>query len=179
MEFSQLLESRRSIRHYKPGMKISEDQIKVMLDAARQAPSWKNSQTGRYYVAVSEDKLNYVRTQCLPEFNAKNTENAVAYVITAFEKGCAGFAPDGTPSNELGDEWGAYDLGLQNANLILKARETGYDSLIMGIRDEKALRSGFDIPESQEIVAVIAIGVREKDPIKPPRKDLGETAKFF
>ena len=179
MEFSQLLESRRSIRHYKPGMKISEDQIKVILDAARQAPSWKNSQTGRCYVAISEDKLNYVKTQCLPEFNAKNTENAVAYIITAFEKGCAGFNTDGTPTNEIGDEWGAYDLGLQNENLILKARETGYDSLIMGIRDEAAIRSGFGIPDSQELVAVIAIGVREKDPQKPPRKEIDEIAKFF
>lgn len=179
MEFAQLLESRRSIRHYKPGMKISVDQIKVILDAARQAPSWKNSQTGRYYVAMSEDKLNYVRNQCLPEFNAKNTENAVAYIITAFEKGVSGFNMDGTPTNEIGDEWGAYDLGLQNENLILKARETGYDSLIMGIRDEKALRSGFGIPDSQDVVAVIAIGVRESDSHKPARKDIDEIAKFF
>ena len=47
MEFAQLLESRRSIRNYKSGMRISEDQIKVMIDAAIQAPTWKNSQTGR------------------------------------------------------------------------------------------------------------------------------------
>ena len=60
MEFAQLLESRRSIRNYKSGMRISEDQIKVMIDAAIQAPTWKNSQTGRYYVAMSEDKINFV-----------------------------------------------------------------------------------------------------------------------
>ena len=39
MEFSQLIESRRSIRKFKPGMRISEDQIKVMIDAAIQAPT--------------------------------------------------------------------------------------------------------------------------------------------
>ena len=179
MEYAQLLESRRSIRHYKAGMRISENQVRVMIDAAQQAPSWKNSETGRYYVAISEDKINYVRNQCLPEFNAKNSENAVALVVTTFEKGIAGFNPDGTETNELGDKWGAFDLGLQVENFVLKARETGYDSLIMGIRDADKLREAFGIPESQEVVAVIAVGVRESDPHKPGRKDMGEVVRFY
>lgn len=179
MEYAQLLESRRSIRKYKPGMQISEDQIKVMIDAAIQAPTWKNSQTGRYYVAISEDKINYLRNQCLPSFNATSCENAVALIITAYETKRAGFERDGNPTNELGDKWGVYDLGLQNENLILKARETGYDTLIMGIRDADKIRSGFDIPESQEIVAVIAVGVRENDADKPKRKTPDDITRFF
>ena len=179
MEFAQLLESRRSIRNYKPGMKISEDQIKVMIEAAQQAPTWKNSQTGRYYVAVSEDKMNFIKNQCLPEFNAKNCENAVAIIITAYETKRSGFERDGSPTNELGDKWGVYDLGLQNENLILKARETGYDTLIMGIRDVDALKSEFNIPESQEIVSIISVGVRENDPEKPKRKAVEDVVKIF
>ena len=179
MEYAQLLESRRSIRKYKPGMKISEDQIKVMIDAAIQAPTWKNSQTGRYYVAMSEDKINYLRNQCLPSFNASSCENAVALIITAYETKRSGFERDGSPTNELGDKWGVYDLGLQNENLILKARETGYDTLIIGIRDADKIRSGFDIPESQEIVSVIAVGVRENDAEKPKRKTPDDITRFF
>ena len=143
-------------------MKISEDQIKVMIDAAIQAPTWKNSQTGRYYVAISEDKINYLKNQCLPTFNAASCENAVALIVTAYET-----------------KRGVYDLGLQNENLILKARETGYDTLIMGIRDADKIREGFDIPESQEIVAVIAVGVRENDAEKPKRKTPDDITRFF
>ena len=179
MEYAQLLESRRSIRKYKPGMKISEDQIKVMIDAAIQAPTWKNSQTGRYYVAMSEDKINYLKNQCLPSFNAASCENAVALIVTAYETKRSGFERDGNPTNELGDKWGVYDLGLQNENLILKARETGYDTLIIGIRDADKIRSGFDIPESQEIVSVIAVGVRENDAEKPKRKTPEDITRFF
>ena len=179
MEYAQLLESRRSIRNYKPGMRISEDQVKVMIDAAIQAPTWKNSQTGRYYVAMSEDKINFLRNQCLPEFNANSCANAVALIITTYETKRSGFERDGSPTNELGDKWGVYDLGLQNENLVLKARETGYDSLILGIRDADKIRAEFDIPESQEIVAVIAIGVRESDAQKPKRKTPEEITKFF
>ena len=119
MEYAQLLESRRSIRKFKPGMKISEDQIKEMIDAAIQAPTWKNSQTGRYYVALSEEKMSFIRNQSLPSFNASNCENAVAIIITAYETKRSGFERDGNPTNELGDKWGVYDLGLQNENLIL------------------------------------------------------------
>ncbi|MCR5799887.1 MAG: nitroreductase family protein [Lachnospiraceae bacterium] len=179
MEFAQLLESRRSIRQYKPQMRISEDQIKVMIDAAIQAPTWKNSQTGRYYVAMSEDAMNFIKNQCLPEFNANNCQNAVAIIITAYETKRSGFERDGSPTNELGDKWGVYDLGLQNENLVLKARETGYDTLIMGIRDVTKLRERFGIPESQEIVSVISVGVRENDPPKPNRKAPEDVTKFF
>ena len=62
---------------------------------------------------------------------------------------------------------------------ILKATELGYDSLIMGIRDVNALRDIFDIPESQHVVAVIALGKRREDMSKPPRKSLDKVAKFL
>ena len=35
---------------------------------------------------------------------------------------------------------GCYDLGLQNENLILKAKELGYGTLIMGLRAGDKLR---------------------------------------
>lgn len=178
MEFTQLIESRRSIRDYKPGMKISEDQIKVMIAAASQAPTWKNSQTGRYYVAISEDAMNQIKNQCLPEFNANNCKNAVAIIIAAYETKRSGFERDGSPTNELGDKWGVYDLGLQTENLVLSARDTGYDTLIMGIRDAQKIKDIMGIPESQEVVSVIAVGVRETNPEKPKRKAVEDIVKF-
>ena len=57
MEFSQLIEERRSIRHYDESKKVTKEQIEEMVQAAIQAPSWKNSQTARYYAVLSEDKL--------------------------------------------------------------------------------------------------------------------------
>ena len=179
MEFAQLLESRRSIRNYKSGMRISEDQIKVMIDAAIQAPTWKNSQTGRYYVAMSEDKINFIRNQCLPEFNANSCANAVALIITTYETKRSGFERDGSATNELGDKWGVYDLGLQNENLVLRARDMSLDTLIMGIRDGEKLREKLSIPESQRVVSVISVGVRASDPEPPKRKAVDDVTRFF
>ena len=53
---------------------------------------------------------------------------------------------------KYGNGWGYYDLGLQNENLILKAKELGLDTLIMGIRDAEKIHEMFQIPETEQVV---------------------------
>jgi len=83
------------------------------------------------------------------------------------------------PANELSDGWGAYDLGLQNQNLMLKAHEMGFGTLIMGLRDEDKLRKYAGIPENESIVAVISIGAPDTEPNAPVRKKLDEVRKYL
>lgn len=179
MDFQKVIEERRSIRKYDNTKKVTKAQIEEMLEAANYAPSWKNSQTGRYYCVISEEMIQKVRTECLPEFNQNNTVNAGALIVTTFVKAVAGFNPDGQPTNELGDIWGAYDLGLNNENLVLKAHEMGLGTLIMGIRDEKKLADILNIPETECIVAVISVGYPNIEPKMPRRKSTEERAVFF
>lgn len=178
MELMQAVNERRSIRDYKPGMSITVDQIKEMVACAQEAPSWKNSQTARYYAVIGEDMRAKIDA-ALPEFNVNSSKNACALIVTTFEMKRAGFDREGNPDNELGDQWGAYDLGLQNENLLLKAREMGYDTLVMGIRDGQAIREALEIPDSQQVVAVIAVGVRETTPAMPKRKEIDSILKVF
>lgn len=179
MEFQELVLSRRSIRSYEEGVSISEDEIKEIIACAQQAPSWKNSQTARYYAVVSEKAKEEIFTKALPEINANNSKNAAALIVTTFEKKRAGFNREGVADNELGDEWGAYDLGLQNAYLLLKAKELGYDTLVMGLRDASAIRQILSVPDSQEVVAVIAVGKKTQDAEAPKRKATEDIVKFF
>ena len=86
MEFNQTVMARRSLRAYEEGKTVEKAQIEEMIRFAQMAPSWKNSQTGRYYVVMSPEMLEKVRKDCLPEFNQKNSANAPALIITAFEK---------------------------------------------------------------------------------------------
>ena len=163
MEFQKLIEARRSVRKYSPEGKVSREDILTIIKAAQEAPSWKNSQTGRYYCILSEDMVSRFREECLPEMNRTKSQNA-ALIVTTFVRDRAGFQKDGTPDNELGNGWGCYDLGLQNENLILKAEELGYATLIMGIRDAGSIRRLLDIPETEIVVAVIAIGKQARNP---------------
>ena len=86
---------------------------------------------------------------------------------------------DGTPDNEVGNGWGYYDLGLHDENFILRARELGLDTLIMGIRDEKAIREALAILENELLGAVIAVGYRAINPDKPKRKTVDDILKLF
>ena len=178
MEFSKLLEERRSIRKFDPEKKVTADQIKEIINAAIQAPSWKNSQTTRYYAVVTPEKIEAFSAACLPEFNQKSAAGA-ALVVTNFVKDRSGFDQEGNPNNEVGNGWGYYDLGLHDENFILKARDLGLDTLIMGIRDEKAIREFLSIPEEELLGSVIAVGYRAINPDKPKRKTADDILKIF
>lgn len=166
MEFSKLVEDRRSCRSYIEGSP-SKQEIEEIIKCALMAPSWKNSETGRYYVALDKESVEKVYN-CLPDFNKTSSKNAV-YIVATYKKGISGNGDD---------NWGAYDLGLQNSYLILKATEMGYDTLIMGLRDEKELRKYFSIPEDEIMLPVIAIGKKASTLKLNPRKDITEVLKI-
>ena len=178
MEFQKLIETRRTVRKYIPGKKVSQEELCTMIKAAQEAPSWKNSQTGRYYCILSDEMIERVRTEGLLSGNPEKAENAVL-VVTTFVHDRAGFQRDGSADNELGNGWGCYDLGLQNENFILKAAELGYGTLIMGIRDGNKIREILNIPQEETVVAVIAVGVPGEQPNRPKRRELDTIVKFF
>ena len=177
MELREVMQKRKSIRQYLT-TPVEEEKVKAMIEAAILAPTWKNAQEIRYYVAVSEEKRQAV-LDALGEGNRKKTQNAPVFLISAVILNRAGFQKDGSADNELGNGWGCYDLGLQNENLILKATDLGLSTLIMGLREADRLREILNIPETETIVSVIAIGIAAEEPIRPHRKPIEEIAKFF
>lgn len=177
VSFDEVMTSRRSVRDFDGSKTISQTEIRTLIEATQDAPSWTNSQPTRYYVALSPEKMESVR-DLLPEFNQNNTDGASAYIVSTFVKGQSGFYR-GIPSNEVGDGWGAYDNGLANAYLILKARAMGFDTLILGGRDAEGLRTLFEIPEEESVMAVIALGYRASTPTRPGRKPVDEILKIF
>ncbi len=180
MEFDKLIETRRSMRGYDDTKKLTEKDIEKLIYSAIQAPSWKNYQTARYHCILSKDKIEKFKETCLPEFNAKNCNSVSALIITTFIKDRAGFDKDtALPVNELGNGWGIYDLGLQNENLILKAKDMGLDTLIMGIRNEEKIREMLSIPKNECVVSVIGVGFGNKEASKPKRKEPTDIVKFY
>lgn len=177
MNFEEVLQARKSIRSYidKP---VEEEKLHAILDAANLAPSWKNSQTARRYVTRGET-LHKVR-EALPAFNQRNTEHAPVLIVMTFVSCVAGYdVKTGVPSNEFGNGWGAYDCGLHDMVMLLKASELGLSTLVMGIRDAEKLREILSIPAEEQIVSVIALGYAAADPARPARKPLQERVRYF
>ena len=176
VSFDDVLTSRRSVRSYDASKKISEAEVRELFSATQEAPSWANQQPTKYYVAMSEEKLAAV--QDLVGGNKEKIAGAPVLIVSTYERGKSGFF-QGQQTNEVGDGWGAYDNGLSNCYLILKARAMGFDTLIMGMRDADQLRELFAIPENETIMAVISLGYRSEEPKRPERRPLDDIVKFY
>jgi nitroreductase len=176
MSFDEVLTTRRSIRSYDATKKITEQEVRELMEAVQEAPSWANQQPSKYYVAISPEKVAAV--QNLVGGNKDRIKNAPVLIVSTFERGKSGFF-NGNPANEVGDGWGAYDNGLSNCYLLMKARAMGFDTLIMGMRDVDQLRQLFNIPEGEAVMAVIALGYRAANPVQPRHRQLDDVVKFF
>ena len=177
VSFDEVLATRRSVRSYDASKTITKEEVKELLIATQEAPSWANQQPSKYYVAMSPEKVAAVQ-ELVGERNKQNIAGAPVLIVSTFEKGKSGFFR-GEQTNEVGDGWGAYDNGLSNAYFILKARAKGFDTLIMGMRDSDSLRKLFNIPENEAIMAVISLGYRADEPRQPEHRPLDEVVKFF
>lgn len=176
--FDEIIRERRSIRHYVPGKDVPRTVVEQLVAAALEAPSWKNQQTSRYHIVASAGMCEKLKA-CLLSQNQTTVKDAPVLIVTTFVKGIAGFEKDGTPTNELGNGWGIYDLGLQNALLLLKATDLGLDTIVLGLRDAEAIRTLLNIPEDEVVVSVIGIGYRSQDAARPRRKEVAEIAEFY
>ena len=97
MEFQTLIENRRSVRKYSSHTNVTKEQIQQLVQAALEAPSWKNTETGRYYCVLSKDMSQKLRKECLCYANNDNKTEHAALIVTTFVHNRAGFQTDGTP----------------------------------------------------------------------------------
>lgn len=175
MEFKSLIKERRSIRKYEGS--ASHEDLVAILKEAQQSPSWANLQAYKSYVVEDPAVIKEVAEKGLPEGNQVRSANA-ALIVSTYLRDTVSFS-SGKQANEIGNGWAAYDLGLHDAYLILAAKDAGYDTLIMGIRYSDALREVLNIPDTEEVMSVIAVGKRAEEPTPRPRKELEEVAEFF
>lgn len=176
MKFTRVLDSRRSIRAYdeKP---VKKEEIKKLIKAALMAPSWKNTESQRYWVVMDDDRLATMKENCISEGNAAKVQNAPVLIVSGYEKGQSGFH-EGQAVDDLGDAWGMFDLGLAVENMLLQAASEGLGTLVMGMRNEASIRALLDIPEDIVIGPVIAVGFPAEEAKAPERKKLKEVVVF-
>ena len=88
--FDEIVASRRSVRDFQAGTTITEAEVRALIATTQEAPTWANTQTTRYYVAMSEDKVAAIKEH-IGAGNARNTANAPVMIVSTFVKGQAGF----------------------------------------------------------------------------------------
>ena len=68
---------------------VADAEVRNLIKAAQEAPSWVNQQPTKYYVAISEEKLAAV--QDMVGGNKERIKNAPVLIVSTFERGKSGF----------------------------------------------------------------------------------------
>ncbi|MFC2066675.1 nitroreductase family protein [Chloroflexota bacterium] len=172
MEVMEAISSRRSIRKYKPDP-IDDSTLEMVLEAARLAPSWANTQCWRFIV-VRDNKIKAQLVSTLSEGNpvVPAIDNAPVVIVACAELGKSG-CKDGMARTDKGD-WFMFDVALAMQNLVLTAQSLGLGTVHVGSFDAKKAESILEIPEGFCVVEMTPLGYPDQVREPRPRKELSE-----
>ena len=173
MDLLKTIKERRSVRHYRSDT-IPEEVLTEILEAARQAPSWANTQVCRFIV-VKDAGVKISLRDCLgPQNPARAAMIEAPVVICAAAQrnvsGCRG----GTPTTNKGD-WFMFDAGIALEHFALAACNFGLGTVHVGSFDAEKAEEVLGIPDGYSITEMMPVGYFDEIPRETPRKPLSET----
>lgn len=168
MDLFQAIIARRSIRKYK-GTPVEDEKLRLILEAARLAPSWKNMQCWRFLIIGDGAKKSRL-LEAFPEDNPGRKALIQAPLVIVV---CAAPEESGV---ENGIEYFIADTAIAFEHLCLAAQALGLGTCWMGLFDEVRLKAATGVPEKFRVVGVTPLGYPDQEPNARPRKDLHEFA---
>jgi nitroreductase len=172
MELMEAIRSRRSVRKYTPDP-VSDADVEAVLDAARWAPSWANTQCVRWIVVRDSEarmKLAGTLSSTNPANDAIRTVPVV--FVACAETGRAGFKK-GEEVTDKGD-WYMYDVASAANSLTLAAHALGLGTVHVGLFDAVKAGEIVGVPDNVRVVELIPMGHPAEQPHGPGRKEPGE-----
>ena len=148
MTAKECITGRRSIRQY-TDQPVSHELLAQIVETASYAPSWKHTQIVTYIAVEGEKKAK----------------------MAAFER-------DGSFTTARGDAWQMFDAGVASEAFCLAAYEQGLGTVIMGIFDQQEAADLLEIPENQDLIALIPIGYPAEAPVAPKRKPVSDLLSY-
>ncbi|MBN2159281.1 MAG: nitroreductase family protein [Spirochaetes bacterium] len=175
MELQEAILKRRSQRKFTDYV-VTDAEISELLEAARWAPSWANTQVWEF-VVVRDRKVIEQIAATFSQNNpaAKGTQAASVVIVGCAKTGVSG-AHDGK-NLTIFSEWFLFDLALAVQNICLRAHDLGLGTVIVSLLDHRALKKAVNVPDGFEAVTVIPIGKPAvPDKQAPARRNVSEFA---
>ena len=167
-DFETVIRQRQATRKFKD-KKIEEDKINKILEAGRLAPTAKNIQPQKIYVATSDDAIEKIDkiTPC--------RYGAPTVLIVCSDKNIAW-----TKGNYSTYEMDACIVGV---HMMLEATNVGVDNIWIEMFDKENLKKEFNLKEGVEPICLIPLGYKSDDYegniLHNVRKDLKDTVEFI
>jgi nitroreductase len=187
LELFEAINTRRSIRRYKPDP-VDDQAVEKILEAGRWAPSWSNTQCW-HFVVVRDPEVKAELGECLLNFKLPDKEienpavkilNTVPVVIVV----CAEMGKSGGPPGQAAGsgggfftdkgDWFMFDTALAVQNMVLAAHALGLGTVIIGTIDAAKAEKALNVPAGYRVVTLFPVGVPDTEGKAPPRKELSE-----
>ena len=204
MDLTKVIETRKTIKMFNPNVKISREEMADMFTLAQLAPSKANLQPWRYVVIDETEKKKQLLG--LVGHNAPPCESAYVIILVladleyqkvlgdlldySIEKGC--LMPqfrensynfllglyEKSNTEEIRDQV-LIDTSLATMQLMLVAKDRGYDTHAIGIFDRKAVMNVLDVDSKRYApLMLLAIGKAATAPITSVRLPLEYTVSW-
>ncbi len=192
MELSDAIAARRSIRKFKQ-QDISADTVRLLLDAARLAPSGSNLQPARFIIAQSQTakealgqctpykfiiKASVVFVCCadLTALSSRDKRMGELLETGAFEgvdvnyDGAAPYAT--TMEADAARAYLTMNVAIAIEHIVLKAVDLGLGSCWLGRFDRDKLKEYLKFDDGIYPVVLLPVGYPDQSPKQRPRFDL-------
>jgi nitroreductase len=184
----ELFAKRQSVRRYKSDP-VPEEHLRMILDAARRAPTSGNQQPWKFLVIRNKAMIERLRVRCLqlregswpadlsPEEKTsrreKNSERIAGYFSAPV------YVVVLTDSQSMYPSYNHHDGPLAAGYLCLAARALGYGTVyVTDAIPDQATREVLSIPERYERVCITPLGIPDGWPEPMPKKNLDELVVF-
>jgi len=181
MEVAKAIELRRSVKNYDPGHRISDDEIERLMSLAILSPTAFNIQNWRFVVVRDPELRKQLRAAAWDQ--AQVTDASLLIVLTAdlkswqkdperywinaaepvreFMVPAIGQYYDGR--DQVQRDEAMRSCGIAAMNLMLAAKEMGYDSCPMNGFDFDAVGKLIQLPEDHVVTLFVVVGKGVKE----------------
>jgi len=166
MEVIEAIEKRRSVRVYqdKP---IPEEKLRKILEAARLAPSARNSQDCELVVVKNEK----IRKKIASEATSESFVGGAPVIVVAVALDPEYIMPGGVPAHPV-------DIAIAVDHMTLVAVEEGLGSCWIGAFDQRRIKEILSIPDRYKVVVLLSLGYPAESPRRKLRKPLKELISY-
>jgi len=155
-----LIKSRRSIRKYRD-KHVEREKIRKIMEAARWAPSARNSQPWKFFVREKNEQTEMITELA---YGSEFVGEAPVLILAC--------------GNESKSTDCIADVSFAIENLILEAHSLGLGTCIIGYFDRDIAKSVFKIDEELTIFYMITLGYPDES-LGKDRKALDEVFSFM
>lgn len=204
MMYQDVVRSRRSVRDFMPDVEIPKEELMAIIEEAMFAPNSTNLNSWSFLIVTEKEQKEALYEVSMQQPAVKGAAAVIillgdltAYTVANADEISAKAVAQGTMTEEIRQginenvswyydvseeqkrEWLMLDQGLVAMQLMLSAKDRGYDTVAMSGFETEAVRKLFNIEDHLVNGLIIPIGKAQTPGFETVRRDVSEVVTWL